>query len=419
MLDGVLAMRIPFLPVLIGLIAIGYGLVRPGIWPWEVLVAGIALGLWVAYGRAPSITLERTLSSTRTFVGAPCEVRVTVRVRATFPTLLTIVESPPRTVIPDRPAALTGLFWGRSQHELVYRVTPNARGGWNWPDLQINWSDPLGLFVRDARVAPSTRPGFELLVYPGTHPLELPDLARPLLTDGPPSRVWGLEDPSTFAGVRAYAPGDPQRRIHWRQTARFGTTALESGGERYNQLIVRELERVAATGVLVHLDLNASGRQAEIYLESAARLAASVLKTAFEANLRLGVSSLSGESEYGGGFNALERALAYLALVKLEPGAPSRVPIPPPGSNLVVITMRAPEGLIEGAIRARSRAARVLVIALPEGFYLEPNESPRPLFVSAPDAIRDLESRAGVLKDAGVHVIVLRGDESVLKLAYR
>jgi len=190
-------------------------------------------------------------------------------------------------------------------------------------------------------------------------------------------------------------------------------------GGRYNQIVVRELERVAATGVLVHLDLGGSGRQAEIYLESATRLAASVLTTAFEANLRVGVSSLTGGSEYGGGWNALEQALAYLALVKLEEDAPQEVPIPPPGSNLVAITMRAPAALVEGAIRARSRAARVIVIALPEGFYLEPGESPRPLWVSAPDAIRDLESRAGVLKDAGVHVIVLRGDESVLKLAYR
>jgi len=324
------------------------------------------------------------------------------------------VESPPRTLIPDRPAALTGLFWGSSEHELTYRVTPNARGGSNWPGLQVNWSDPLGLFVQDTRVASPEGRDFELLVYPGTHPLELPDLARPLLSDGPPSRAWGLEDPSTFAGVRAYAPGDPQRRIHWRQTARFGMT-----GGRYNQIVVRELERVAATGVLVHLDLGGSGRQAEIYLESATRLAASVLTTAFEANLRVGVSSLTGGSEYGGGWNALEQALAYLALVKLEEDAPQEVPIPPPGSNLVAITMRAPAALVEGAIRARSRAARVIVIALPEGFYLEPGESPRPLWVSAPDAIRDLESRAGVLKDAGVHVIVLRGDESVLKLAYR
>jgi hypothetical protein len=171
--------------------------------------------------------------------------------------------------------------------------------------------------------------------------------------------------------------------------------------------------------VLVHLDLDASGRQAEVYLSSVTRLAASLLSNAFEVGLRIGVSSLTGASEYGGGFAALERALTYLALAQLEAGAAQTVPMPPPGTNLVVLTMHAPASLIEGAIRARSRAARVIVIAMPEGFYLEPGESPRPLWVSAPDTIRELESKAGVLEEAGVRVIVLRGDDSVLKLAYR
>ena len=43
------------------------------------------------------------------------------------------------------------------------------------------------------------------------------------------------------------------------------------------------------------------------------------------------------------------------------------------------------------------------------------------LFVgnSMPDALKDLEARAGVLEAAGVKVYILRGDESVLKLALR
>ena len=30
------------------------------------------------------------------------------------------------------------------------------------------------------------------------------------------------EEPSLFAGVRPYQPGDPMRRIHWKATARLG-----------------------------------------------------------------------------------------------------------------------------------------------------------------------------------------------------
>jgi uncharacterized protein (DUF58 family) len=390
-----------------------YAFLRPGVLPWLILIASIVLGLNFVYRQAPRITIKRELENSRTFQGSSVNVSLKLEINAPLPVLMTISEVVPRTLIPDQPAAITGLFWGISQHELKYSITPNARGGFVWTGLEQNWSDPLGLFIKDARI-PNPTSEFELLVYPGFHALELPDLARPLLSDGPPSRTWGLEDESTFAGVREYAPGDPQRRVHWKQTARHGMT-----DGRYNQLIVRELERVAATGVHIHLDLDATGRNGAMFLESATRLASSILREAFEAGLRVSVSSLTGRTEASGSFAALERALAYLALVQLEPQGSQVVPEPSPGANLVIITMNAPTTLIEGAIRARARAARVLVLALSEGYYLEPGESPRPLFYSMPDALKDLEARAGVLEAAGVKVFVLRGDESVLKLALR
>ena len=45
----------------------------------------------------------------------------------------------------------------------------------------------------------------------------------PRARSGRPGRRKGLfEDPSLFAGVRPYQPGDPLRRIHWKATARVG-----------------------------------------------------------------------------------------------------------------------------------------------------------------------------------------------------
>lgn len=401
-------------PALVLAAAAAYAIVRPGVLPWLLLVGAVALALDLAYRRPPSVTVERELDSARAFAGGRVEVRLRLTVRAALPTLLTLEESPPRTLIPDRPAALTGLFWGKSSHELGYEVRPNRRGAFAWPGPSLNWSDPLGLFVREVPLPPlATHEGRELLVYPGAHPVLLPDLARPLLADGPPSRARALEDPATITGAREYAPGDPLNRIHWRQTARHG---LNDDG-RLRRIIVRELESVAATGVHVHLDLDAPGRQGEVYLESAVRLGASTLRAAFDAGLRVSASSRDGATAPGASFPALERALAYLALARLEPGGPHEVPVPPAGTNLVLVTFAAPTDLVEGAIRARARAARVLVVAMPEGFYLEPGESPRPVFVSPPDAVRALERRAGVLAEAGVRVHVLRGDESVLKLA--
>lgn len=78
--------------------------------------------------------------------------------------------------------------------------------------------------------------------------------------------------------------------------------------------------------------------------------------------------------------------------------------------------MLAPDDLINAAVRTRSRAAQVLVIALPEGFYLEPGETGRPMKRALPESIRDLEARSGILEEAGVRVRILRGDSSVLNL---
>ena len=66
--------------------------------------------------------------------------------------------------------------------------------------------------------------------------------------------------------------------------------------------------------------------------------------------------------------------------------------------------------------RARATASRVVIVAVPEGFYLEPGETPRRQWVGAPDTVRELERRAGVLAEAGVLVFVLRGNQSVLRL---
>ena len=396
--------------VLGALFAVAYALLRPGALPWVLLIGLIGGFLWVAYRRPPTVTLTRSVSSNRSFVSAPISVTLIVRVQTWLPTLLTFTEDVPRTLIPDRMSGVTGLFWGASQHEFTYRVTPNARGSYAWGGSSLNWSDPLGLFVRDAKVTASE--GTSLLVYPGMHALELPDLVRPLIADGPRARVWGLEDAMTLRGVRDYVPGDEARRIHWRQTARFGMD-----GNHFNRLVVRELERVAATGVQVHLDLSTGGRTGEVFLESATRLAASLLRAAFDVGLRVSTSSLTGGTPGGNGFNALESALSYLGTVKLEAGVPVGVPLPAPGANLIVIAQRAGVELIEGCIHARARAARVTLILMPEGFYLEPGERARPMFNSATEDIRDLERRAGILEEAGVRAVVLRGDDSVLKLS--
>ena len=385
-----------------------YLVFRPSVAPWLIWLAFLGALLWFLYRPAPKIEVLRILETARTFTEEAVAIRLEVRVNSWLPMLLTLSENVPLTLIPDRNVGLSGLFWGSSSHRLEYRVLPNMRGEFHFPPLSLNWSDPLGLFFRFYKIPANTS---TLLVYPGLHALELPDLVRPLLADGPRAKVFGLEDALSLRGVRDYVPGDELRRVHWKQTARFGT---DNG--RYLRLVVREYEQVAATGVHVHLDLSAKGRIGEIFLESATRLAASLLRSAHLQGLRVSVSCALASTESGSSFLALERTLMLLATLKLEPDAPLFVPLPEAGANLILITERAPAELVTGAIQARARAARVLVIAMPEGFYLEPGESGRAVHHAPPDEVRDLQKKAGVLEEAGVRVVVLRGDDSVLKL---
>jgi uncharacterized protein (DUF58 family) len=385
-----------------------YLVVRPSVAPWLAWLAILALGVWWLYRQAPKITAQRVLQHTRAFTKDPVGVQLEVQVSSPIPTLLTLSENLPLTLIPDRQTGMSGLFWGQSKHTLEYRVRPNVRGEFEYPNLSLSWSDPFGLWQRFTQVPATSQ---KLLVYPGLHALELPDLVRPLLADGPKAKVFGLEDALSTRGVRDYVPSDDVRRIHWKQTARFGQI-----GERYQRLVVREYERVAATGVHLHLDLSATGRSGEVYLESACRLAASLLRHAADAGLKVSVSSALDSVEAGSSFSALERVLGFLATIKLEPNAPLFVPLPEAGTNLIVLTHAAPTEVVTGAIKARARAARVLLIAMPEGFYLEPGESGRTVHHAPPDAVRELMRRAGILEEAGVRAVLLRGDESVLKL---
>lgn len=111
-----------------------------------------------------------------------------------------------------------------------FRVGADRRGAFTIGPVELSMGDP---FAR--RVAAEERPGEDtFLVWPRTIPtveLQPPDrwgdLAR--------ARTGLDEDPSRFAGVRPYAPGDPIRRIHARTSARVGrpmTKRFEPSRER-------------------------------------------------------------------------------------------------------------------------------------------------------------------------------------------
>lgn len=341
------------------------------------------------------MTLRRDFPA-QGFEGDRLPYRVHIEVESRWPRRVLIEDPTPRTVVPSEQIAVGGLTAGRSVTERATTLSLNRRGVHDWPGGTLHWADPLGLFWRSA---PLNVPGC-VEVYPGTHGLLLPDLLRPLLSEGTLSRTLGLEDPISLRGARPYLPGDPPGRVHWRLTARTGT------------LTVRELERTAASSVTVFLDQNGT----DVFLESAVRLASSLVQEALALALPISVATRAGATPMGRTPEALRAALRRLAQVQPDP-APPVIPPTRAGGNLIVLTQGAGPALVTQAMGARAHASRVVIVAIPEGFYLEPGESPRRQWAGTLDTVRDLERRAGLLAEAGVLVFVLRGNQSVLRLS--
>lgn len=362
---------------------------------YAALLVLLVWGVWRGWQRPPAVTLIRTLAA-QGFAGGTLPLSVGVKVVARWPTRVLIEDPAPLTVVPDAQLSVGGLVWGQTQLDFDTTLTLNRRGVFRWQGATLRWADPFGLFWHSRPLEVPTR----VEVYPGTHGLQLPQLLRPLLSEGQLSRTLGLDDPISLRGARPYVPGDAPNRIHWRLSARTG------------EMTVRELERAASSSVHIHLDTTGN----EVYLESAVRLAASLVQEALDLHLPVAVSDDRGATPAGTTPEALRLALRKLAEAQLNAGPPAPVPLPRPGSNLLLLTQQASGALIGDALKARGRASRVVIVALPEGFYLEPGENPRRQWAGLPESVRELERQAGVLSGAGVLVYVLRGNMSVLRL---
>jgi uncharacterized protein (DUF58 family) len=370
-------------------------------WPvllaWAALLGSVLLAVWLGWRRPPVATLTREVAS-HAFAGQRLPLVSRLILHARLPTRIEVTDAAPLRVVPDRLLMLGGLVLGEVAAEQASLLSLNARGQYVWPAATLRWADPLGLYWRSRPLpAPAT-----LEVWPGQHPLVLPGLLRPLLSDGELTRQLGLDDPVSLRGVRAYTPGDPPGRVHWRATARTGV------------LSVRELERSASGQLHLHLD----GRGGPVYLESAVRLLSSLLTEALELDLPVSLSTSRGRSPQGRGPEALRRALSLLATAQPDEFAEVLAGLPEPasGSNVILLTHVAQVGVVDAALRLRARASRVVIVALPEGYYLEPGEHPRRQWVGLPDSLRELGGKAAALAGAGVGVRVLRGDMSVLEL---
>jgi uncharacterized protein (DUF58 family) len=170
-------------------------------------------------------------------------------------------------------------LWAYQRVVRRYRARALSRGVYTFGPMRLRVSDPFGLLEREhTHGAIAT-----LIVHPLIAPLErfgLPAHA-PFGERPAPRRL--LEDPLRVAGIRAYQPGDEQRRIHWKATARLGT--LQS----------KILETSTRHTVLIFLDIRTFAQVSKGYAPDLVELvisaAASVANWGLEQGYAVGLVS--------------------------------------------------------------------------------------------------------------------------------
>jgi uncharacterized protein (DUF58 family) len=272
--------------------------------PGLLLIGGLTLlsrwltTLWSRYG-LDSITYERRLATKRAVWGdqVPLDVEVWNRKLLPVPLLTaddhvtdTLRIAGKRLAASDRPGqgALQN-SWSLLWYERVVRhlvVDARRRGAFTFGPIRLTVSD---LFERGTRTEERELPA-ELVVRPRTVPVRAPHAAQAPLGTAP-TRASLFTDPSRFAGVRPYQPGDPMRRVHWRATARVGTTVsrrYEPVHER-QVLLAIDLQTVPGPYWLMHFDDD----QVEALCVGAASLARQMIRADTACGLLVG-SQLAG-----------------------------------------------------------------------------------------------------------------------------
>jgi uncharacterized protein (DUF58 family) len=238
----------------------------------SLLVVGLLAHAWTALSLR-RVSYSRRLSAARAFCGDPVSLETSLANAKPLPLAwievwerIPLALGPsgqlessiqdPRTTWLSQGAALWPYQRARWRHHLECK----RRGVYSLDEAHLRSGDPFSLGERQLTLHDRN----ELIVYPRVVPLKR--LALPLLhpsLDRVGRRSLVL-DPTRTAALRDYVPGDPQRLIHWRTSARRG------------QLEVRVLEPATSLNVMLVLEVRGWVIQPEELLELTISAIASV-----------------------------------------------------------------------------------------------------------------------------------------------
>lgn len=227
----------------------------------EAWVAGIVAGL-LLLASVPFLlgghdyTVALTLDSDRVVAGTDVGGRLSIANQSTRLALPGLIDIPVGEGLVEAhiPLLLPG---GKHVEELT--IGAHKRGVIDVGPMTIARGDPVGILRREVSWPQVER----IYVHPVTVPI--PSTSAGLIKDleGTPTRDIVDADLS-FHAIRQYAPGDSQRHIHWKSTAKTGV------------LMVRQYEETRRASLAIVLDLNSDEYRSEDEFEMAVSAAASI-----------------------------------------------------------------------------------------------------------------------------------------------
>ena len=347
-----------------------------------VLLLELVRAVWTRHGLR-GVVYRRRLDRDRMTWGEeiPLAIETWNRKRLPLAWLRAEDEASPGVTVRERRLVIGGHggrvlrnAWTLAPHERVVRhfhVGAERRGVYELGPVALSVGD---LFAREA--AAEERPGVErFLVRPRTVPTTA--LHRRDTWGGQDRARFGLsEDPSRFAGVREYAPGDPLRRIHPRASARLGRPVVKRFEPSRDREVLLALDVQTTDGPawqatgdsdeVEALYVVAASLARSLALERAAfGLAAAGYHGAESRLAHLAVSEAPGQ---------LERVFDLLARLSSHPSAPfdrllgMLLRVIKPGTTVVVVTARDPGPYLAWLHRIERAGCPVVVVACgPDG----------------------------------------------------
>ncbi len=366
------------------------------------LLASLVYSPWQTDTWQPRLQVVRQISSSRVLAGSLVTIRLQVHNLGEGVDRLWLEERlPPGLELVEGETRLFDHLPAKDSLELRYTVRA-WRGVYILPAIEVHYSDRLGLLER--------RLVFDSLdtiaVLPKT--LRLAHLpVRPPLTHGfngiIPARRGGPG--VVFYGLRDYQPGDAQRWINWRASAR-----LESS------LVTNAYQQESAANIGLILDAR---QESYLTVDQHSLFEHAVVAAASLAESFLNDGNRVGLVHYGRyiswtlpGYGKVQRERILNALAQASPGEsqidrleylPAR--FVPPGSQLVLISPLLERDL-ETLLQLRARRYSVLVIC-PNPVAFEARHMPASIETRMAVRIARLERLLLLqpLRQAGIQVL--------------